>query len=113
MGMETMLLRAALSVATSAVTPDLSTTREPLWAITSYRLRVPPSSQELHSTHPALISTEAYALPLKATMSDAMNTALPLGLGPGTDVEGPQAPSTAVCSLFFQEHPARATQSRS
>src|ERR1700686_5093313 len=108
MSMETMLLRAVLSVGTSAVIPDLSTTREPPWAITSYRLRVPPSSQERHSTFPALISTEAYALPLKATMSDAMNTALSLGLGPGTDVEGPQPASTAVGSLFFQEHPSRA-----
>src|SRR5260221_3468797 len=112
MAMETMLPRAVLSTATLAVIPDLSTTREPPWAITSYRLQVPPSAQEQHSTFPALISTEAYGLRLKATISDAMNMALLLGFGPGTDVKGPQPPSTSAGSLFFQEHPARATQSR-
>src|SRR6266481_6013909 len=109
MAMGTMLPRAVLSAATSAVIHDLSTTREPPWANTSYRLQVPPSSQERHSTFPALISTEAYALPLTATTSDAMNMALPLGLGPGTEVEGPQPVSTPVGSLSFQKHPARAT----
>src|SRR6266481_9847346 len=109
--MEIMLPRAVLSVATSAATHDLSTTREPPWAITSYRLQVLPSPQERHLTFRAQISTEAYALSLKATMSDAMNTALPPGLGPGTEVEGSQPPSTPVGSLFFQERPARATQS--
>src|SRR5437868_12739585 len=112
MAMETMSLRAVLSVATSAAIHDLSTTREPPWASTSYRLQVLPSPQERQSMFPLLISTEAYALSLKATISDAMNMALPPGLGPGTDVEGPQPPSTPVGSLFFQELPARATPSR-
>src|ERR1700686_323857 len=112
MAMELTLPRAVLSMATSAVIHNLSTTREPPWASTSYRLQVPPSSQEQHSTHPALISTEAYALSLKATTSDAMNMAHPLGLGLGTDVEGPQAPSTPVGSLLFHKHSAQATQSR-
>src|SRR6266849_1570409 len=112
MAMELTLLLAALSVTTSAVIRNLSTTREPPWAITSYGLRVLPSTRGPHSTRPTSISTAANGLSVRVTISDAMNMALPLGLGPGTDVEGPQPASTAVGSLFFQEHPSRATLSR-
>src|SRR5258708_9958281 len=99
--MESMLAGVVLSTASYAVIHDFPTTREPPWAITSSRLQVPPSAQEQHSTFPALISTEAYGLRLKATISDAMNMALLLGFGPGTDVKGPQPPSTSAGSLFF------------
>src|SRR5260370_36783666 len=112
MAMELTLLLAALSVTTSAVIPNLSTTREPPWASTSYGLQVLPSTRERHSTPPTSISTEANGLWVRVTISDALNMALPLGLCPGTDIEGPLPPSTAVGSLSFQEHPARATQSR-
>src|SRR4030081_53715 len=112
MAMEPTLPLAVLSTATSAVIHNSSTTRGPPWVITNYGLRVPPSTRELHSTRPTSISMEANGLSVKVTTSDAMNMALPLGLGPGTEVEGPQPPSTALGSLSFQEHPARAMQSR-
>src|SRR6266851_926275 len=112
MAMELTSPLAALSVTTSAVIRNLSTTREPPWAITSYGVRVLPSTQERHSTLPTLISTVANGLSVRVTISDTMNMALPLGLGPGTDVEGPQPPSPAVGSLLFREHPSRATLSR-
>src|SRR3982074_252111 len=106
MAMELTSLLAALSLATSAVIQNLSTTREPPWASTSYWLAVLPSTRERHSTPPSSISTEANGQSVKGTISDVMNMARPLGLGPGTDVEGPQPSSTSVGSLFFQEHPA-------
>src|ERR1700716_794722 len=112
MAMELILPLAALSAATSAVIHNSSTTREPPWASTSYGLRVLRSTRERHLTRPTSISMEANGLSVKVTTSDAMNMALPLGLGPGTEVEGPQPPSTALGSLSFQEHPARAMQSR-
>ena len=87
MAMEPTLPLAVLSTATSAVIRNLSTTREPPWASISYGLRVLPSTQERHLTRPTLISTEARGLWVKVTTSDAMNMALLLGLGPGTDVE--------------------------
>src|SRR5882762_397785 len=112
MAMEPTLPLAVLSTATSAVIRNLSTTREPPWASTIYWLAVLPSTRERHSTPPRSISTEANGLSVKVTISDVMNMARPLGLGPGIEVEGPQPSSTSVGSLFFQEHTSRATQSR-
>src|SRR6266850_8059437 len=71
-----------------AAIPNLLTIPEPLRAITGYGLQVPRSTQGRLLTLPRRISTAAPALCVAATISDATNMAIPLGSGPGTDVEG-------------------------